>query len=96
MGPACRPGVLQQYGQGGSGQGGADRDQGDLPAGHAASGMTVTGALALSLVQQSGGGSGLAKAAGAVARASTAPASVITAAKMRLRCFMVPSWAGGG
>src|SRR6476646_7817989 len=38
MGLACRPGVVQQHGQDGPGQGGGDRDQGDLPAGHAAPG----------------------------------------------------------
>src|SRR4029077_6322798 len=43
---------------------------------------------AVPVVQQSGG-RGCAKAAGAVVRASTAPARVATAAKMRRRCFMM-------
>src|SRR5690348_5406431 len=51
--------------------------------------VTKVTPVAAPLVQQSGGGSGPAKAAGAVARASTVPASVATAAKMRRRCFMV-------
>jgi hypothetical protein len=85
MGPACRPGALQQYGHGGSGRGGADRIRVICQPGMPPPVMTVTGALALSLVQQPGGGSGLAKAAGAVARAGAARASVSTAAKMRRR-----------
>jgi ABC-type transport system substrate-binding protein/DNA-binding beta-propeller fold protein YncE len=36
MGFACRPGAVQQDGQGSPGEGGGGRDQGDLPAGHAA------------------------------------------------------------
>src|SRR5690242_6548193 len=50
--------------------------------------------VAAPLVQQSGGGTGCAKAAGAVVRASTAPARAATAAKMRRRCFMMLSLGG--
>ena len=46
MGLACRPGAVQQDGQGGPGEGGADRDQGDLSAGHAAGDDSYGSALA--------------------------------------------------